>query len=887
MIYTPVNDIAAIDLTRHALIEASAGTGKTYTLENLVIRLLRERDDLAVENILIVTFTEKATSELKIRIQEKLAEVLAAGETGPGPDGAPKADDQLLARKLRETLDNFDMAAIHTIHGFCHTVLQDFAFENQTLFQNDLIDDGALFDTLIMEQLRKTWPAVYGDGLKEALELSNFGANQDRFLSQVVAIARNVYRPGVGDLLQPDPQGLSFTQLRTAIIDQALAVKALLGAPPSFSESYRRLNIHPNSIKPLLENIVQPIEVCFNRFDESTAALQELIAVTDQIQSAGPKDRKGVQSLLPEKWLKAGDNSEVCPNLADIIQALLELTDLISRLRYALAIEAVRRLQADASRIKNENGWISYDDMLSRLDTALHGPHSEDLIQRLRKRYKVAFVDEFQDTDPVQWRIFKRLFLDADTPAPCNLLFLVGDPKQAIYAFRGADVYAYLEARNAMEILAGQEKAALYSLATNWRSVPDLVADFNTLFGRKEWFPEQAAAGAFDIGYQTVASPPMAQLPAFPAADDSGRPELNIINLNDASSAVKGKPMLARFIAREIHHLIAEANITIQDKDQTRRRLEFGDICLLVRGKPDVPFLEEFLTERGIPYSFYKKPGLFFSDEALFVNLLCHAVYDPANVVEVKKALLTPFFNYHANDLHCFETLPASHPLKQLLFDWHDLAGQRRWGRLFQSMLEDSGLLFRLSETREWDRSHTNYRQIFEHLETIAYRDNMDFRGMSALLDGYRRQTVDARDEADIHQIETETRKVQIMTMHVSKGLQFPVVFVAGGLTQGWQEAYHVYHCFDPTAPEAGIRKEIDLSKTCQPDRHRQEKEDEDKRLYYVALTRAQFKLYVPFLPRPGQATLLGPGDPVRIPGAGGRIPQGQGPSGCGLACAE
>ena len=423
-------------------------------------------------------------------------------------------------------------------------------------------------------------------------------------------------------------------------------------------------------------------------------------------------------------------------------------------------------------------------------------------------------MDEFQDTDPVQWRIFKRLFLDHSAGPSENLLILIGDPKQAIYSFRGADVYAYLEARNEMERLSETGDAKLYSLATNWRSKPELVAAFNDLFCRDEWFPPHDQAGSFEIGYQGAGSPDENDLPAVLAADRSQRPVLNVVDLRGSASPKQAKPILARFIAREIRYLVDRGGIEIQAKNGEPRPLDFGDICILVRGKPDALFLEPELTDLGIPYSFYKKPGLFLSDEALYLSLVCHAVFDPGSIPDVKKALLTPFFAYEPTDLFAYETLPVSHPLKQLLFQWNDLARCRKWGLLFQSLMEDSGLLFRETESRDWDRKYTNYRQIFEHLEAVAYRKNLDFRGLSALLDSYRKQTIGAEDDADIHQIETEAQKVQIMTMHVSKGLQFPVVFIAGGLTQPFADDYHVYHDFDPANPDAGIRKVIDLSKT-------------------------------------------------------------------------
>jgi exodeoxyribonuclease V beta subunit len=851
MSYTLVDDIADIDLTRHALIEASAGTGKTYTLENLVVRLLKERQDIAIENILMVTFTEKATSELKIRIQEKLLEEIRSAGDGQ--------DDGTIVQKIRDTLDAFDTASIYTIHGFCHTVLKDFAFENGNLFQNEVVDDAPIFDTLIKEQMRRVWPKVHGEHLTEMLHVARFRTRKDKFLALVVKIARRVFRPAAGDEIKPDTQDQSIEQIRSTIITQVMALKLLIGIPPAFSDGFNRLNIHGGSKKSLMEKMVVPLETYLSQIDESRFALADLLELIGQVQAAKSSGRQGIKCLVPEKWTKKGNNIQVCQNLEAIAERLESLAEVLVQLTYYLAISAVKQLQTDAARVKRQNGWISYDDMLSQVASALHSDHCAGLIQTLRAKYKIAFVDEFQDTDPVQWRIFKRLFLDQSAGSSENLLILIGDPKQAIYSFRGADVYAYLEARNEMERLLGTGGARLYSLATNWRSKPELVTAFNDLFGRDEWFPPHDQAGSFEIGYQGAGSPDENDLPGILVADHSRRPVLNVVELRSSASPKQAKPVLARFVAREVRYLVDRGGVQIQAKNGETRPLHFGDICILVRGKPDAFFLEPELMNLSIPYSFYKKPGLFLSDEALYLSLMCHAVLDPGSIPDVKKALLTPFFAYKSNDLFAYETLPVFHPLKQLLFNWNDLACSRKWGLLFQSIMEDSGFLFREAESRDWDRKYTNYRQIFEHLEAVAYRNNLDFRGLSALLDSYRKQTVGAQDDADIHQIETEEKKVQIMTMHVSKGLQFPVVFIAGGLTQPFADDYHVYHDYDPANLDASIHKVIDLTKTYGKEQHDREKNDEDKRLYYVALTRAQFKLYVPFFPATSRHPWMGP----------------------------
>lgn len=334
--------------------------------------------------------------------------------------------------------------------------------------------------------------------------------------------------------------------------------------------------------------------------------------------------------------------------------------------------------------------------------------------------------------------------------------------------------------------------------------------------------------------------------------DESARGFLNIVDLNDACpkdkpSLAAAKPVLARFVAEEIRRLVAPGAIRHGRKGEAAVDLTYGDICVLVRGKNDAPMLEQELRRLNIPYSYYKKPGLFYSDEAFFLSLVFRAILDPGDVSSLRKALLTPFFSFEPDALHFVEELPPAHPVKSLFFEWGEKAMARRWGRLFQSLMEDSGLAFRESCKIDWERSHTNYRQIFEHLHDVAYRQNLDFRGMAAVLDGYRKGTATAEEGVDLHQIETEEKKVRIMTMHVAKGLEFPVVFVYGGLTQpgNYGKGYCVFHeTFQDGSPPCKV---FDLSESVGKEKQYLEDAEEDKRLYYVALTRARLKLYCPY----------------------------------------
>ncbi|MBW2217664.1 MAG: UvrD-helicase domain-containing protein, partial [Deltaproteobacteria bacterium] len=533
MPYESVYDLNQIDLRRHGLIEASAGTGKTYTIENLVIRLLKERDDVELENILLVTFTEKAASELKIRIRDKLERELNDSK-----------DDKKTEKKLGETLEAFDKASIYTIHGFCRTVLRDFAFENSTLFQSEVINDAPLFERLLKEQMRRKWPEIYRGHLKEILEISGFNQKKGSFLDTVLGLAKS-FHEAAGDRLLPDLKDRNFQEIKREIASVCMEIKALLGSNKGFSSGFAQLNFNSKSRNSIHDKIVIPVEEYFSQVEEDNIDIRALADLMTRIQSTSSSGRRGADCLIPKKWNQDKPNPAVCPNLEVIKQKLEDVNVRLNDLRYGLAVEAIHLLQDEVDRTKRNHGWISYYDMLALVEKALHNENSSNLSGKLRNRFKVAFIDEFQDTDPIQWKIFKKIFIDNHDDNLQNLLFVIGDPKQAIYSFRGADVYAYLSAKNEMERLAKRGKAKLYSLSVNYRSQPEMITVFNNLFCREAWFKPQDLAGQFEIGYQNTGVPGEGERPGVIIEDNSGRPVLNIVDLSNASPPRPARPRIA------------------------------------------------------------------------------------------------------------------------------------------------------------------------------------------------------------------------------------------------------------------------------------------------------------------------------------------------------
>lgn len=844
---TATLDIDKIDLDRHGLIEASAGTGKTYTIENLVIRLLKEVPNLSLENILLVTYTEKAASELKVRLLEKIESTLKTKSCPPPENPTTQA--------LERALDGFDTASIQTIHGFCHTLLKDFSFENDTLFQTELIDDRPLYEKALKAQMRSVWPELYGHQLPPLLSISGFSDNPTTFENTIIGIAAGGYRPEGGDRLYPDPADIDTHSLIQAFENAKIALKLGFGPGTRFIDGYRQLNFHAGSKKAIITRILTPLERWLN---DGAAVSPDLGGFADLCTTMNDHQRfktDGPQILKPLKYNGDKDNAQkVCPSLDDLIDSLSHILHVFHDLKHILQAETILRLKKEVDRRKRVSGTIAYDDMLTRVLAALKAPQAERLLERLRERYRFAFVDEFQDTDPIQWRIFERIFLENGA---CRL-FLIGDPKQAIYSFRGADVFTYLSARSKLHQLAEDDLAGCYTLDTNYRSAPSLVSQYNRLFANEAWFGPSREMKWHEISYTPVASPDPQRLPAGLAQDNSGRTALNIVDLRGPDKPAVANDALARFIASEIAYLLRKSRVILQSKDGTTRPLDAGDIAILVRSRTNVHILENALAAKGIPYSYYRKPGLFDSDEAWYLSLVLRAIETPSNGINIKKALLTPFFEWQTGDLGVFDNLPISHPIRRLILHWHDLANERRWGALFQSILTDSGLIFRHSQNAGWDRMEANYNQIIAYINDVAYRNNLDLSRLSAHLEGLRRKTLIAGEKGDIHEIETEKRKVQILTMHRAKGLQFPIVFIGGGLTRGLVNNYHHFHQIDNDHSHH-TTKIIDLTCRVHPQKHQQEIVEEDKRLYYVALTRAQCKLYLPYFPAVTNKPYFGP----------------------------
>ncbi|MBL8796222.1 MAG: UvrD-helicase domain-containing protein, partial [Planctomycetia bacterium] len=516
--------MAVIDLGRHAVVEASAGTGKTYTLEQLVLRLLLDQR-VPLDEILLVTYTDKATGELRGRLRAALEKKHL------------EAPEQRTT--LQTALDAFDRASICTIHGFCQRVLQEYAFENGQDFRSQLVHDKDLLPACLREVQRRLWRQDFGDRLPLILELAGYG-QQGGAVKWEERVCRLVgeYRPSCDHRFHPPMQqdwGQRLDAFESRLRAEVQQVRQLARETPrlelpethAWYTGFGQLDYRADHREPRRAGVLQPLLRWLAEPDATVQPMASFRRLLWRCKKSAKKtfEEQGFAMLsesLPTK-AKVG-LARHCPGLAEAVPILQELNAIYGdlALEHQLQVRTVCQLQDHLAALKRERGLQSFDDLLTRVAAALdalRNPRAADLLRVLRQRYRYAIVDEFQDTDPVQWNIFQRIFVN---DAEQHRLIVVGDPKQAIFGFRGADVQTYL---HASQRLTAQHQAEPHNLDVNWRSCPHLLEALNRLFDAGGWFDGSG------IRYTAVQPPPEAQQPNKLLEDRTGRAALTLVDL--------------------------------------------------------------------------------------------------------------------------------------------------------------------------------------------------------------------------------------------------------------------------------------------------------------------------------------------------------------------
>lgn len=781
MICVPRPAVLAEISRPHAVLEASAGTGKTYTLEHLVVD--RVLEGVPLEQILVVTYTDKAALELRTRIRALLDRFLGLSESpDPMGSGAFWELDEAAFATLRQARLSLERASISTIHSFCQRILAESALERRSLFDQEQGDARRLFDQ------------AWGELLREA------GSGDPAFLGLLRdALASGRGAETLGQLLW------DAHKERARFRPDGAAVDAHLRAFPN----------------PDPEALMAAWTAARVNGNTRNAALRHLGSLREALSSDhGPLLRAETLAGLEIGSLRKACATEGLEGPAgDLAEWLTAFTPPTPE---ALLVEGLLpATQAHLRALKDAEGRFDFDDMILRVREALEGPEGEALASRIRERYRVALIDEFQDTDGDQWEIFRRLFHREDRE-----LVLVGDPKQAIYGFRGGDLPTYLEARR--QLTGGHAT----DLATNFRSTQAMLDACAALFSTEGYFSgdvgfRPVGCGKPGLGFEDALGAPMAPLRVLPVEGVDGGTRL--------------WRRVALGLASELKALLGAGPRFGSGAE--KRTLGWQDAFVLVGKASEGRLMAEALGQVGVPFAFYKQKGLFQSPEAEAWLSLLRVLEDPRHRGRQARAFLGPFFGLRLADLAGLADAPEEHPAFQRLRAWGELAHQRRFGELVEHIFRDSAVAERLLLLKDSERTLTNLRHLGELLVRAGEENHGDLSHLVRQLRRWRDGLeMPPGDRGDEQRLEGREDAVQILTLHASKGLEAPVVavFAPGGRQVRALRRYHEAdgsRCLHLGAPPKGSDAEA---------RIREEEDQEDERLMYVALTRAKAQLIVP-----------------------------------------
>lgn len=820
-------DVFGCPLAGIRLIEASAGTGKTWNLCGLYLRLLLERG-LDVQHILVVTFTHAATAELRERIRSRIVETLAfldgQGVTGGDPfvprliatlrAATGLADDEM-TRRLDLALQTFDEAAIYTIHGYCQRALADTPFSAQVPLALETVQDDAEF---IAEAANDFWRRrVAGDMLDPALAAwlvrrkdspAKFAKLLQRHLAKPLALTlwpAEIDTPGAIDGAALQAAHAAARALWQAQRDDV--VRVLEDALPQLNKA---------TYKP---EALRLAAAGWDALLADPAAANAPIALPDKTDLFG-------STLLEAKVKKNCPAPEHA--FFGAAQRLLDLRAAAERTLALLRLALLRDLLAEGGlavrQAKRQRRVVAFDDMLFNLHERLTNGSAPWLAASLRARFPAALIDEFQDTDPLQFAIFDHLYGSGEFP-----LFLVGDPKQAIYSFRNADLHTYLQAR--------ARATAEYTLAANQRASEALIDAQNGLFGANE-----RAFMLDGLHYRQVG---FGDKPRKPFDDCTApRAPLQVWQLPQGDGPLPKKEAqlaAATATAGEIARLLAAAQrgeITLDG-----RPLRAGDIALLVRSHRHGSAMRLALAAVGVGSVELSQASIYASADAEDLDRLLAAVLEPTRERLLKAALATELLGQDAPAIAALAGDEA-----QLLRWVQRLAAARdTWrargvGYMLRELMRSADVPERLLARTDGERRLTNLL----HLAELLHQAAEAHPAPDALLRWFQAQRRDPRSsDATQLRLESDRNLVQIVTIHKAKGLEYPVVFCPF-LWDGWYRELQdgldgvVYHD-DAGQTVIDFRKGLDdaFDEADVKRRRRLDTAAEHLRLIYVALTRA------------------------------------------------
>lgn len=835
------------------LIEASAGTGKTYTLAALYLRLVlghgsadtqhgsRFSRPLLPPEILVVTFTRAATAELRDRIRSRLVEAATAFRQGSATDNflssllADYTAEQFAAcaSRLSSAAEWMDEAAIFTIHGWCQRMLAEHAFDSGMSFGETLSDDSQqLLHTLACDYWRRfLYPLTDAAILHE---LGNVAKAPEMLLSDVrpwlqvdaINVCFNAAGEPLPPPLSPARAAIPLLHWQTELDAHCTQLQQALGADVLhlLDDAYTNGWLNGNKYRVA-------------SWPAERQWWQVILAEPALLNNREADFARMVQKFSAARLADAQKKGQ--PLLSHPLFDLFEHTAVLLENKPALALSvrhhAALWLAAEFARHKRQRAELDFNDLLLQLYYALQGEAGTVLTARIRAQYPVAMVDEFQDTDPLQFAIFRAIYPDVNSSD--NALIMVGDPKQAIYSFRGADLHTYLNARS---LTAGRH----YSLGTNFRSTGALVDAVNQLFIRAE-----QQRGAFGFGTADTTALPFLPVKAKGKTEQLQRNGKTVAALNywlidmEPAGLKKGgyQTLMAKACADEVAALLLQAQPGNAGfaAGETLKPVQPADIAILVRDRNEAALVRRELSARNVRSVYLSdNESIFQSQEAIAVLGWLRACQQPEDESLLRAALALPLANnsdaqlqYWLNDELAWEQLTEQvREFRQIWRFKGVLAMLTAWLHYF-------ALPAKWMALEQGERRLTNVL----HLAELLQSESQQRDGESGLLRWLAEQ-LDNPKSADEQQLrlESDQQLVQVVTIHKSKGLQYNLVFlpfICGfkNVKKGQPQRYF-----------NGSQMVLDLT----PDdtalaQAEHERLLEDIRLLYVALTRPVYACWL------------------------------------------
>ncbi len=794
----------AIPLRGRQLIEASAGTGKTYTITNLYIRILLGRGieaPLTVEKILVLTFTNAASAEINHRIRKRITEAKRVFKGGNTKDeflvdlknsSEDLEDDCKLLIAASQLMDN---ASIFTIHSFCARVLNELSLETGSLFNQSR--DPSIDIALTQAAEDSFRRIILGlPSLEQRLALKIWPNPSDLAKSMKPFIFRTKV------VFEPPEQNISDELEK---ITQITRDVKHLWIESNIAKKLSQAGLRKNSKQ--LTRLEAVARLCEEEddlgIDHEMWEIYNTDALSARLTKGGELPEHGIFSLIDKVW---------------------DARKLVKQIKINLWHRLLASMKTLITDIKIRTNELSPDDLLSELWAAIS--ESEQIPKLLVKRWPIALIDEFQDTDNLQYDIFSKVY----GPEGSSCLLFIGDPKQAIYQFRSADIYTYLNAK--------QSANKIHNLSTNWRASQHLIEAINYLFSQKQIF------GQTEINYVANDSP-----------DQSSKMAVEIEKKTPAPFQIRlfeAEKPLTKLLARErcmadtaetvVHLLNAAANevATINQKP-----INAGQIAILVRDRSDATAAQKALSRRGIKSVYVTQESILAQQTTQDLISVMEAILDPSNERLINTALSTRLLNVSAKEIdYLYQHSDARQRLYAEFRGYQEVWNAQGVALMIQNLIKQRQLAERWLNRPDGERQLTNLRHLSELLQRRSLAAPC---GMLLLLTWLRREKIGSElssNEDYQIRLESDENLVKITTIHASKGLEYDIVMLPLATFKSQQGTSEpaLFHQKDSYGYIARLN--------FQPDeqvlgRARQEKYEEDMRLLYVAITRARYLVYL------------------------------------------